>query len=212
MNYYALFYDVVDDFVVRRAPYRDEHLGLAREAHARGELILAGALADPADGALLIFRAGDRTVAEHFAREDPYVIHGLVVHWEVRPWTVVIGNDPLRDKNDKPPSPDMIARLWSARTTEPHFRAYLDHVSDALLPRLRGLTGYAGGIVLRRETGGEVEILVATAWRSLEAIREFAGFDLDGAVVADDAMALLTEFDRRVRHYEVVMADLGQGR
>ncbi len=94
MEYYALFYDVVDDFVARRAPYRDEHLRLAREAHQRGELVLAGALSDPADRALLIFRAPDKTVAEDFARGDPYVANGLVIRWEVRPWTVVIGNEP----------------------------------------------------------------------------------------------------------------------
>ncbi len=100
MNYYALFYDVVDDFVARRAAYREEHLRLAREAHRRGELLLAGAMADPADRALLIFRAADGSVAEEFARNDPYVIRGLVTRWEVRPWTVVIGNDPA-DGNPK---------------------------------------------------------------------------------------------------------------
>ena len=94
MAYYALFYDVVDDFVARRAPYRDEHLRLAREAHQRGELVLAGALSDPADRALLIFRAPDKRVAEDFARSDPYVANGLVTRWEVRSWAVVIGNEP----------------------------------------------------------------------------------------------------------------------
>jgi uncharacterized protein YciI len=94
MTYYALVYYVVDDFVSRRVAYREEHLRLAREAHRRGELLLAGALADPADRALLIFRAADRSVAEEFARNDPYVTRGLVTRWGVRPWTVVIGNDP----------------------------------------------------------------------------------------------------------------------
>ena len=94
MRYYALFYYLVEDYLARRATYREEHLRLAREAHGRGELLLAGALADPADRALLIFRAADRSVAEDFARNDPYVIRGLVTRWEVRPWTVVIENDP----------------------------------------------------------------------------------------------------------------------
>src|SRR5438552_11037472 len=93
MKFYALFYDVVDDFVSRRTPYRDEHLRHAQEAHRRGELLLAGALSDPADRALLIFRAPDRSVAEAFARNDPYVTNGLVMRWEVRPWTVVIGGE-----------------------------------------------------------------------------------------------------------------------
>jgi uncharacterized protein YciI len=91
MNYYLLFYDVVDDYVNRRSPYRDEHLRLIREAHARGELIMAGALADPADRAVLVFRATDPTTVETFVRKDPYVLNGLVNHWEVRRWMVVIG-------------------------------------------------------------------------------------------------------------------------
>ena len=94
MKYYALFYYVVDDFVARRAEYRVEHLRLVREAHRRGELLLAGALTDPTDRALLVFRAADRSVAENFARNDPYVKKGLVTRWEVRPWAVVIGNEP----------------------------------------------------------------------------------------------------------------------
>jgi uncharacterized protein YciI len=92
MAYYALFYDVVEDYVSRRAQYREEHLRLAREAHRRGELLLAGALTDPVDGALLVFRVADGSVVEDFARNDPYVISGLVTRWQVRSWAVVIGD------------------------------------------------------------------------------------------------------------------------
>jgi uncharacterized protein YciI len=95
LNYFALFYDVVDDFVSRRSAYREEHLRLAREAHRSGDLLLAGALTDPADRALLVFRTADRSTVEAFARRDPYVISGLVTRWEVRPWAVVIGDDTL---------------------------------------------------------------------------------------------------------------------
>ncbi|HXL21382.1 MAG TPA: YciI-like protein [Candidatus Dormibacteraeota bacterium] len=94
MGYFALFYEVVDDFAHRRGPYRDEHLKLARDAHARGELVLAGALAEPADGALLVFRGQQPDPAENFARHDPYVINGLVQRWYVREWSVVVGNEP----------------------------------------------------------------------------------------------------------------------
>jgi uncharacterized protein YciI len=94
MGYFALFYEVVDDFSHRRVPYREEHLKLARDAHARGELVLAGALAEPADGALLVFRGQQPDSAENFARHDPYVINGLVQRWYVREWSVVVGNEP----------------------------------------------------------------------------------------------------------------------
>ena len=91
MPYFALLYEVVDDFVARRAPFRAEHLRLAGEAHNRDEIVLAGALAEPADTALIIFHCGDKSVAEDFARRDPYVVNGLVKKWTVRPWNVVVG-------------------------------------------------------------------------------------------------------------------------
>jgi uncharacterized protein len=93
MNYYALFYHVVDDYLSRRLAFREEHLRLARAAHDRGELVLGGALMEPPDGALLIFRVADRSTVEAFAREDPYVLNGLVKRWEVRAWAVVIGGE-----------------------------------------------------------------------------------------------------------------------
>jgi uncharacterized protein YciI len=91
MPYFALLYKTSDNFIERRAPFREEHLRLAREANARGELVLAGAFADPPDGALIVFHSASKAAAEEFARRDPYVINGLVAHWEVRPWTVVVG-------------------------------------------------------------------------------------------------------------------------
>jgi uncharacterized protein YciI len=90
MPYFALFYDVVDDFVARRDPFRSEHLRLAAESHQRGEIVMAGALAEP-PAALLIFHSADKSSAESFARNDPYVVNGLVKKWSVRPWNVVVG-------------------------------------------------------------------------------------------------------------------------
>jgi uncharacterized protein YciI len=88
--YHALFYEVVDDYVARRQPYRAEHLALAQEAHREGRLVLAGAY-DPAEGALLVFRTDDPAVVEAFVRHDPYVKNGLVKSWRVRRWNVVVG-------------------------------------------------------------------------------------------------------------------------
>lgn len=92
MPYFALMYDLVDDYLTRRAAFREQHLKLANELKDRGAIVLAGAFADPPDKALLVFQASDRSVAENFARNDPYVINGLVKRWEVRAWTVVVGN------------------------------------------------------------------------------------------------------------------------
>ena len=88
--YLVLEYTLVDDYLDRRAALRDEHLALARAAHERGELLLAGALPDPYDRALLVWTA-PREVVERFAADDPYVRHGLVTGWTVREWAVVVG-------------------------------------------------------------------------------------------------------------------------
>jgi uncharacterized protein YciI len=93
MKHWLLWYQVGDDYVARRAAHRSAHLTKAWAAHERGELVLGGALADPADGAVLLFRAETRDVAEAFAREDPYVVNGLVRHWTVREWSTVVGAD-----------------------------------------------------------------------------------------------------------------------
>ncbi len=90
--YFALFYDTVDNFVERRQPYRAAHLAHVEHAHRDGRLLLAGAL-NPADGALLVFRADRASEVEEFARNDPYVMNGLVKAWRVREWTVVIGGE-----------------------------------------------------------------------------------------------------------------------
>lgn len=96
MAYYALFYEMADDFMARRAAFRDEHLRLARESHARGELVLGGAMADLPATALLVFNSADASAAEDFARKDPYVKNGVAKQWKVRPWTVVVGNEEPR--------------------------------------------------------------------------------------------------------------------
>jgi uncharacterized protein len=90
MGYYLLEYALIDDYLARRAAFREEHQALAREAHRRGELILAGALAEPPDRAVLVWRTDDRSVIERFADGDPYVRNGLVTSWTIRSWTVVI--------------------------------------------------------------------------------------------------------------------------
>jgi uncharacterized protein len=89
--YFILLYEVVDDFVAKRAPFRSEHLKLLEEAHRRGELVMAGAFSAPADGAALVFRGDSPAAACHFAATDPYVVKGLVTNWRVRAWNVVVG-------------------------------------------------------------------------------------------------------------------------
>jgi hypothetical protein len=91
--HYLLFYDVVEGYAERRAPYRKAHLMLLEEAVVRGELVLAGALADPTDGAVFLFQGLSSAGAEAFAKSDPYVLNGLVTRWHVRKWPTVVGPD-----------------------------------------------------------------------------------------------------------------------
>jgi uncharacterized protein YciI len=91
MKHFLLFYEVADDYLARRGQFREAHLKKGWESLARCELILGGALADPIDGALLLFAAESRAVPEAFAQADPYVTSGIVRRWYVREWTTVAG-------------------------------------------------------------------------------------------------------------------------
>ena len=90
--HFLLFYQFVPDYLQRRPLHRAEHLRLAWEAHDRGELILAGALAEPTDAAALLFEGENDGAVRAFVAADPYVRAGLVTHWSVRPWTTVVGD------------------------------------------------------------------------------------------------------------------------
>jgi uncharacterized protein len=91
--HFLLFYDTAEQYEELRRPFRTAHLQHAREAAARGELVLGGALAAPVDGAVLLFRGASSEAAERFANSDPYVLNGLVKAWRVREWTTVVGQD-----------------------------------------------------------------------------------------------------------------------
>ena len=91
MKYFVLTYEVVENFAERRMSCREPHLKMVREAHERGDIVMAGALGDPPEIALIVFSGKDMTPAEQFAQSDPYVLNGLVTGWKVRPWNVVVG-------------------------------------------------------------------------------------------------------------------------
>ena len=99
--HYILIYELADDYLARRGEFREPHLRKAWQAHERGELVLGGALADPVDKSVLLFKGESPRAAEAFAQADPYVINGLIKRWYVRPWTTVVGKDastPVRPK------------------------------------------------------------------------------------------------------------------
>jgi uncharacterized protein len=90
--YCILSYDYCENVIERRAPYREAHLKLARELVERGQLILGGAVGDPVDGGVIVFKVDDPAQVEEFVAKDPYVANGIVTSWRIRPWTVVVGS------------------------------------------------------------------------------------------------------------------------
>lgn len=91
--HYLLIYELVDDYIDRRAEFRNEHLTLAWKSQEEGNLVLGGALNDPADSAVLLFKGNSSAAAEEFAKNDPYVKNNLVKKWNVRLWTTVVGKE-----------------------------------------------------------------------------------------------------------------------
>jgi uncharacterized protein YciI len=89
--HYLMIYDLSDDYLERRGEFRAEHLQRAWDAHQRGELVIAGAMSDPADMSALFFSVPSADVVRDFAENDPYVKNGLVTKYHVRQWNTVVG-------------------------------------------------------------------------------------------------------------------------
>jgi uncharacterized protein len=220
--HYLLFYEVADDYLAKRGDFREAHLEKAWQAHERGDLVLGGALADPVDTAVLMFKGDSPRVAEAFAQADPYVTNGLIKRWYVRQWSTVVGEQastPLKPKHmvaaapGRSPSPDergLILRMWRARSTVERFNPYIQHVTEKVFPSLGRIEGHRGAYLLRRTVGAAIEIVVFTLWDSMDAIRRFAGADAEKAVVEPEARMALTEFDESVTHFEIVHSTVNQ--
>ena len=89
--YYILFYDYIKDVVTKRAPFRDAHLGIVRQLHKDGVIVMAGAYDNPLDGTAIVFKCETQDSVERFVKMDPYVVNSLVTKWRIREWSVVIG-------------------------------------------------------------------------------------------------------------------------
>ncbi len=229
MKHFLLFYEAAADYLARRAEFRAAHLTRAWQASQRGELVLGGALADPVDGAVLLFKAESPRVVEEFARADPYVTSGLVKRWHIREWTTVAGDDAMtpvhpdtaaqaapqeRKAATEQPAPAAsgggILRLWKGRATAAKAADYVRHASQTVFPEVQSLPGHQGAYLLRRAAGNSVEFTVLTLWTSMDAVRGFAGPDPEKAVVEPAARAALSDFDENVTLYEVVV-QTGEG-
>jgi mannose-6-phosphate isomerase-like protein (cupin superfamily) len=99
----------------------------------------------------------------------------------------------------------VIARRWRGWANGPaNADAYVAHFDGAVRPRLEATEGFVDATLERIESdGGRIEIVVVTRWASMDAIRAFAGNDVDVAVVEPEARAVLDDFDTHVRHIEL---------
>lgn len=224
--HYLLFYEVADDYVSRRAKFREEHLEKAWKASDRGELLLGGALANPVDGAVLLFKGDSPEVAEKFAQADPYVKSGAVKRWYVREWTTVAGDGASTPIKPKPvagpegrsgdtraessPVQGMTMRMWRGQATAERAGQYVEHATGTVFPKLRKVEGHRGAYLLRRAINGAVEFVVLTLWESMDAVRKFAGADAGRAVVEPEAQAILSGFDESATHFEIVHSPEGR--
>lgn len=222
--HYLLFYEVDKDYVAKRAQFRSEHLKKAWQASERGELVLAGALANPVDGAVLLFKGDSPEVAENFAKADPYVTSGAVKRWYVREWTTVAGSeaatsvrpdsatntverqhDASRHKDSRGSTlQGRILRMWRGRSKPEIADQYVRHVTKSVFPKLGRIPGNRGAFLLQHLVEGEIEFVVLTLWDSMKSVQEFAGRHSEKAVVEPEARSVLSSFDNFVQHYDVV--------
>jgi heme-degrading monooxygenase HmoA len=100
----------------------------------------------------------------------------------------------------------MISRQWRGLAHARHAEDYAQHLRSETFPQLRAIQGFVGAQLLRRRVDRGVEFLVVTQWESLDAIQRFAGADAEAAVVPEKVQKMMIDFDRRVRHYEVIIA------
>ena len=98
----------------------------------------------------------------------------------------------------------MIARIWRGATKAEDAEPYLDYLHRTGFTEYRNTAGNRGVLGLRRIEKDRAEFLLVSLWDSKEAIRQFAGDDLEKAVFYPEDERFLVERDERVSHYEVV--------
>ena len=99
----------------------------------------------------------------------------------------------------------MIARVWHGWTSPQNADAYEQFLRTKMFPSIHGVPGYLGADLLRRDAGDEIAFVTITRFESLESVRAFAGEDYEQAVVEPEARRLLSRFDERSEHYEIVI-------
>ena len=103
----------------------------------------------------------------------------------------------------------MIARLWRGIAFSEKAKSYVEHLQRSVLPELYQIDGFRGVYVMKRDLDVGVEFTVQTLWESMNAIRKFAGENVEAAVVALAAQPLFREYESTAIHYEIVLHSEG---
>ncbi len=103
----------------------------------------------------------------------------------------------------------MIARIWKGRTLASKADRYMEYMTDTGVKDLLATEGNQGVYVLRRIDGDQAEFIFISLWESFDAIRRFAGEEIDRAVYYPEDKDNLLALDPKVTHYEVLVAPSG---
>jgi len=98
----------------------------------------------------------------------------------------------------------MIVRMWHGRVPTEKAEAYRSFVNARAIPDYRSVPGNLSVHVLQRPEGTVTHFITLTFWVDLEAIKGFAGEDVEKAKYYPEDSDFLLEFEPRVVHYAVV--------
>ena len=99
----------------------------------------------------------------------------------------------------------MISRHWRGLAKATRANEYMEHLRAETFPQLSKLPGFINASILMRNMEAGIEFLIVTTWESLEVIKQFSGQDTEAAVVPEKVQRMMVDYDRRVRHYDVVL-------
>lgn len=97
----------------------------------------------------------------------------------------------------------MIARHWKGIARKERANEYITHLRNDTFEEIKKISGFISASILRRELLDGVEFLIITKWKTLDAIKQFAGDEIEVAVVPTLVQEIMLKYDERVSHYEI---------
>ncbi|HET6900015.1 MAG TPA: antibiotic biosynthesis monooxygenase [Vicinamibacteria bacterium] len=98
----------------------------------------------------------------------------------------------------------MVVRMWHGRVPAEKADRYREFLNARAIPDYRSVPGNISVHILERPDGPVTHFVTMTFWASMDAIRGFAGDDVQVAKYYPEDRDYLLEFEPQVVHYEVV--------